>query len=391
MNTRVLRLLMFLLIAGCGGGGSNNAPSGPPARFLYVNGSGGPNTFPTYTFPFAIYANGAVGSLGGSFFEYQTWGGGPFVITRDAKYLYAADGLALQAFQLHSDGSATPAPTSSSGVSSIALGITADPVADFLYVTCDNGVLVLTLDPATGALVQTSSATLNDPNLRFGGSATLTPDGRYLYQPYYSQAPTQSTGVLKIAVFAVDPQTGALSIASVTSIATATAPQGYGEYGSILPGPAVDPTGRFLYIGYQVDASSGTQENVAAYLIDATTGALTSVAGSPFALNGSPVSSAIDASGKFLIVGTSPGAADSCLAVYAINPSTGALASLLPPSFSPCMYVVADPVLPFIYSGGGSNVFTLSLAPDGTLTSVGVAALPNQGELLGVSYLGATP
>jgi hypothetical protein len=126
-------------------------------------------------------------------------------------------------------------------------------------------------------------------------------------------------------------------------------------------------------------------------LIDATTGALTSVAGSPFALNGSPVSSAIDASGKFLIVGISPGAADSCLAVYAIDPSTGALASLLPPSFSPCMYVVADPVLPFIYSGSGSNVFALSLAPDGTLTSVGVAALPNQGELLGVSYLGATP
>ena len=389
MNVRVLRLLVFLLIAGCGGGGTN-APSGPPARFLYVNGSGGPNTFPTYTFPFAIYANGAVSSLGSSFFEYQTWGGGPFAITRDSKLLYAADGLKLQAFQLHSDGSAISAPAPSSGVSCIALGITADPVADLLYVTCATGVLVLTLDPATGALVQSSTATLNDPNPRFGGAATVTPDGRYLFQPYYSQASTQSTGVLKIAVFAIDPQTGALSAASVTSIATATAPPGYGEFGSMLPGPAVDPTGRFLYIGYQLDASSGSQENVAAYAIDATSGALTSVAGSPFALNGSPVSSAIDASGRFLIVGTSPGAADSCLAVYSIDPSTGALGTVPPPSFSPCAFVVADPVLPLIYTGSGSEVVALSLAPDGTLTSVGEATLPNQGQL-GVSYLGATP
>lgn len=331
-----------------------------------------------------------MGSLGSSFFEYQTWGGGPFAVTRDSKFLYAADGLTLQAFQLHSDGSATSAPASSSGVSSIALGIAADPVADFLYVTCATGVLVLTIDPATGALVQSSTATLNDPNPRFGGAATVAPDGRYLFQPYYSQAPMQSTGVLKIAVFAIDPQTGALSASSVTSIATATAPQGYGEFGSMLPGPAVDPTGRFLYIGYQVDASSGSQENVAAYSIDATSGALTSVAGSPFALNGSPVSSAIDASGRFLIVGTSPGAGDSCLAVYSIDPGRGALGAVPPPSFSPCAFVVADPVLPFIYTGSGSEVVALSLAPDGTLTSVGEATLPNQGGL-GVSYLGATP
>ena len=86
----------------------------------------------------------------------------------------------------------------------------------------------------------------------------------------------------------------------------------------------VDPMGRFVYV------ANADSNNVSAYTINASTGALTPVAGSPFGAGTEPLGVAIDPRGEFAYV-TNAGdhyrrrgnAAD--VSAYTINASTGAL------------------------------------------------------------------
>ena len=58
----------------------------------------------------------------------------------------------------------------------------------------------------------------------------------------------------------------------------------------------VDPSGRFAYVANLVG------DNVSAYTINSSTGALSAVAGSPFAAGNDPWSVTVDPSGKFAYV-----------------------------------------------------------------------------------------
>ena len=62
--------------------------------------------------------------------------------------------------------------------------------------------------------------------------------------------------------------------------------------------------------------------NVSAYTIDSTTGAITEVAGSPFAAQNYPHSVAVDPTGKFAYV---VNLGNSNVSAYTIDASTGAL------------------------------------------------------------------
>jgi DNA-binding beta-propeller fold protein YncE len=164
---------------------------------------------------------------------------------------------------------------------------------------------------------------------------------------------------------------------------------------------AIDPTGKFLYVGY---LNEGVGGGVDAYLIDGTTGALSSIPGAPFSVGDGvgPGSLAIDSSGKFLIVtlnqsaGSAPG---NCLAVLAINAGTGALSSVSGSPFAPATYcgpVIADPSEPTIYVGTGgvltgpTTVDVLSVTQTtGALTPVSQITLPDN-ELIGTTYMALT-
>ena len=63
-------------------------------------------------------------------------------------------------------------------------------------------------------------------------------------------------------------------------------------------------------------------DNVSAYTIDGTTGALTPVAGSPFPAGVGPTSVTVDATGQFAYVAN---AGSSNVSAYAIDTTTGAL------------------------------------------------------------------
>ena len=105
----------------------------------------------------------------------------------------------------------------------------------------------------------------------------MHPNGQFLF------AARANGGQLD--VFRVDGGNGGLTLAA--TYATGASPY------SVV----VDPTGKFVYVGNQ------SNQTVSAYTIDTTTGGLTTVTGSPFALaNSNPIALAVDPNGTHLYV-----------------------------------------------------------------------------------------
>src|SRR4029077_20298817 len=96
--------------------------------------------------------------------------------------------------------------------------------------------------------------------------------------------------------------------------------------------------------------------NIFGYTIDSATGALTSIAGSPFFANGGSSAIAADPNGKFLYVATFPG-----IWGYTINPASGALMAIAgsPFAFDPTgtpSSLAVDPSGKFAYVTDSSNI-----------------------------------
>ncbi len=116
-------------------------------------------------------------------------------------------------------------------------------------------------------------------------------------------------GSNNVSAYTVDATTGALTLVS----STAPVP------GSQPVFVTVDPSGKFAYVVNQ------GSNNVSAYTINASSGALTAVTGSPFAAGSSPDSVTVDPSGKFVYVTNS---VSSNVSAYTIDANRGALTLL---------------------------------------------------------------
>jgi DNA-binding beta-propeller fold protein YncE len=81
----------------------------------------------------------------------------------------------------------------------------------------------------------------------------------------------------------------------------------------------VHPSGKFAYV------TNAGSNNISGYTINPSTGALTAIAGSPFAAGFSPISVAVDPNGKFAYVANWEG---NNVSGYTINPNTGALTAI---------------------------------------------------------------
>jgi 6-phosphogluconolactonase (cycloisomerase 2 family) len=391
MNARIVLICAFALTASCGGGGGGEPSS--PSKFLYASAYAGPNTFPAAIYAFAVYPDGALSLVPGSPAPTSD-GGGPIAITRDSKVLYTTNLPGeLLAFQIHADGSLTNAPVPSFSTPDLPVGLVAHPTADFLYASGYSGVLtVFAIDSATGALSLGSSVTLGNEFIQ--NSAVTTPNGRYLYQDdvYPAVYPTAQ----QITGFSTNAATGALSPVPGSPLSPTT------HSASSPRLMAIDPPGKFLYVSYEfLVVNVGADGGLAAYSIDAASGALTAVLGSPFGVGGVPTSVAIDASGRFLIAGIYPrlgGAPGNCLAVLSIDPGTGTLTSVPGSPFGPmhsCGFVAADPSGPYVYAGSAletantpATVSVLSMdQATGALALIGETTIPSK---LGVSVIALT-
>ncbi|HKV39220.1 MAG TPA: beta-propeller fold lactonase family protein [Blastocatellia bacterium] len=181
----------------------------------------------------------------------------------------------------------------------------------FAYVA-DNGsgsVSAYTINPATGALMIAPGSPL--PSGADPFSIALDPFNRFVY------VGNGTAGPAGIWAFKVNSATGSLTLVP----------------GSPFPAPdpgnaynlSVDPSGRFLF------AANGTfaEGSVSAFTIDARTGALTAIPGSPFPTGGQQsVGAVVHPNGRFLYV---ENIFTSNVSAFSIDPNTGIL-SLIPGS-----------------------------------------------------------
>jgi 6-phosphogluconolactonase (cycloisomerase 2 family) len=116
-----------------------------------------------------------------------------------------------------------------------------------------------------------------------------------------------------VSGYTINATTGALPPLAGSPFPAGTFPQAI----------TVDPAGRFVYVANGGDFES--LGSVSGYTINAATGALTPVAGSPFPAGAAPSAVTVDPSGHFTYVAN--GDADN-ISGYAINATSGALTPL---------------------------------------------------------------
>jgi 6-phosphogluconolactonase len=165
-----------------------------------------------------------------------------------------------------------------------------------------------------------------------------------------------NSGSDNVAAFRINATTGAS-----TSIGTFAA----GSYPCSI---TIDPAGKFAYVANNQSA------NVSAYSISASTGALTSIGA--IAAGTNPLSIALDPTGKFVYVAN---AFSNNVSAFSINATTGALTSIGTIAAGTYPYSMAvDPNGKFAYvvNMNSNNVSAYSInAATGVLTSIGTIAV----------------
>jgi 6-phosphogluconolactonase len=301
---------------------------------------------------------------------------------------------------LVSYGSGTAGTTNVSNVS-----VTCRTIGQFAY-AANNGsgnVSGFTIDPATGAL-----APIPGNPVAVGPSpaqVALTPNGKFAYVAI-------SSGT-RIAAFSINPTSGALTPVAGSPFTTALVK------GQPYPGVAVEPQGRFLYItslndaqiaGFTINAGSGaltpvpgspfaagtgssglpafspggyfayvtnqtTSGSITGFQINQTTGALTPVPGSPFSAGGTPTWISITASARFAYVSNT---GSNSISAYAVNTETGVLTQLPGSPYSDGTQHPVDLTI----DAGDAHLYV----PNQNSNNISVYAIdPNQGTLTPVA------
>jgi 6-phosphogluconolactonase len=228
-----------------------------------------------------------------------------------------------------------------------------DPSGKFAYVADFTGnVLGYTINPSTGALTAIAGSPFTGGQVGLN-SVVVDPSGMFAY--------VVNEDVNNVLGYTINPSTGAL-----TAIAGSPFAAGIGAISV-----AVDPSGMFAYVANaQVIGQNG---NVSAYAINPSTGALTAIAGSPFAAGQGPQSVAVDPSGKFAYVANG---GDNTVSGYTIGPTTGALTAIAGSPFAAGNgpnIVAVDPSGKFAYvtnfSGNAVSGYTINPS-SGALTAI---------------------
>ena len=175
------------------------------------------------------------------------------------------------------------------------------PSGKFAYVSNDQSIATYSIDATTGALTRVGAAVVTPIH---SSSSTIDPSGKFVYV-------VNNTSVWASTINAA---TGELSEVAGSPFATGS---GSGSF-------TVDPSGKFAY-ATNFGPPLSVAGNVSAFTINAATGALTEVAGSPFAAGGNPKSLTVDPSGRVAYVANFN---SNDISTYTINTTTGALTSV---------------------------------------------------------------
>jgi 6-phosphogluconolactonase (cycloisomerase 2 family) len=308
---------------------------------------------------------------------------GPATVDPSGKFLFAAGGGTLvsggtiSAYTINTSTGqltlVTGSPWATEGGE--AAQVTVDPSGKFLYVlnegnfieSAAGSVSAFTIDGGTGALTPVTGS----PFTTGVGAASMAidPTGRFAYVGNFGDQQGENLPG-DVSAYTIDPTSGALN-----GIAGSPFLRSSGAYGV-----AVAPSGRFGY----VLGETSTNE-ITAFSINSTTGVPTQVAGSPFTLGETANlhSIVITPSGKFIyVVGDNP---TGTIAALSIDAATGAVTPVTGSPFAtgdnPEFATIApNGTLLYVTNNGSGEVWTYSIADDGTLALLNRARAQQGGE-----------
>lgn len=185
------------------------------------------------------------------------------------------------------------------------LSVSVDITGKYVYVANmgANNLSAYSINAATGALTALAKmATRSGPiSIAMANGATQA-----TYTPKFAYAANAGGGNVSQYTIGVG--------GSLTSMAAATV-----TAGSQPRSVTVDRPGRFVY------AANYVSNNISAYTVNQITGELTEVAGSPYPAGTSPTAVRVDPSGKFVYASNYGWPGIGSVSAYTINPVTGAL------------------------------------------------------------------
>jgi 6-phosphogluconolactonase (cycloisomerase 2 family) len=259
------------------------------------------------------------------------------------------------------NGFLTPVPGTNFPTAGWSTDIVVHPSDKFVYVTTsdDNKSLPSSANSVTAFSVASDGSLVSVPGSPFETSGeelavAVDPSGKFLYA---TGVRTDSDYTSVIDGYSIDQASGALTPLPGSPFAIVPPKCQYCLSFDIVMDLAVDPGGKFLI------APGWANGVIYVYQIDASTGALSGVAGSPF-IDGlptaftpsyGPISVTVSANDKFVFLENQ---LISEVMVYQLNPSTGAL-TLVNHAFGPYHSfslswdsIRADPSGSFVYALG---------------------------------------
>jgi len=366
MSSRVLRTLAVILIgpillelAACGGNGikvcnelccGSDAACPAPLPLLYADGLDGHIA--------AFPVNPGTGALGTSTTApspAQSLG----MAALGNQFLYASNSQTalVDAWSITPNTGALAQVNGSPfnlGAFSIAGGLAVNNSAQVLYVADAGRIDALKID-GMGALSPITGSPFSSESSLF---LTIDPDTRFVFA-----ADIDPPGA--VAAFTIDPSTGALA-----AVPGSPFPADPGGNVTSPFGLVVDSTGNFVY------AVLNTTNQVAAFSIISSSGALNPVPGSPFTAGSRPLSLATTR--NLLYVAN---ALDGTVSGYSIDPTTGVLSPLADSPFTiPAPTLTIDPSGRFLYAAGGAGIMVFTIDPTtGALTQISGSPFPAAG------------
>jgi len=239
------------------------------------------------------------------------------------RFAYVSGDLGVYCYAIDAVTGALTALAGSPCSSGDEVGVASDPLGQFVYSTLnivDTATSPATLinSDAAAYTINSSTGTLatiaGSPYVGGGDNCvdiTVDPSGKFVYMANY--AGVNNSGA-SISAFTINSVTGSLTAVPGSPFSTAPAipPNNNSGANSVT----VDPTGKFVYV-----ALNGSNA-ISAFTINSSTGALTTVVGSPFPAGSVPYMVRVDPSGRFAYA-TNYDSDD--ISAYSINSSTGAL------------------------------------------------------------------
>lgn len=309
LGPRYLRLTLAALAVLCLAGqfvscsGNGRLPTTGTGNTAYL-------TLPNQGSVLMLHIDGATGAVAvqGSTPGYVGLSPYGLALAPSGKFLYVANSESdnIYTFSIASDGSLSLSATTSDGGSGPHEALI-DPSGKYLLVTnsgLTSDVSVFSIDSSTGALSAVSGSPFYANN---GASEIVMPAAGNL--AYVSNP---SSGM--VTEFTFDPATGTLT-------QVAGSPRFSGAGADAL---AVDNSGQFLYVANTSAQNQGSNVigNISAFNINAATGALTPIAGSPFAPPiGTGPSTLVAVPNSQFLYATTPGSSYSirCFEINSLN------------------------------------------------------------------------